>query len=80
MPIHFIMRLVEIYEGTLFECEMIKNLLENEGIESNIKDEIIGTRAGNVWSPTGRVKIIIADDNYVKAKSIVSEFEKSRKD
>lgn len=72
------MRLVEIYEGTLFECQMIKNLLDNEGIESNLKDEIIGTRGGNVWRQTGGVKIVIADDSYEKAKTIVSEFEKSR--
>jgi hypothetical protein len=74
------MRLVEIYEGTLFECQMIKTLLENEGIESNLKDEIIGTRGGNVWRPAGGVKIIISDDNYQKAKIIISDFEKSHKD
>jgi len=74
------MRLVEIYEGTLFECQMIKNLLENEGIESNLKDEIIGTRGGNVFRPAGGVKIVITDDNYEKAKIIISEFEKSHKD
>ena len=73
------MKLVDLYEGTLFECQMIKNLLENEGIESNLKDEIIGTRGGNVWRQAGGVKIIISDDNYEKAKIIVSEFEKSRK-
>jgi len=74
------MRLVEIYEGTLFECQMIKNLLENEGIESNLKDEIIGTRGGNVFRPAGGVIIVITDDNYEKAKIIISEFEKSHKD
>jgi hypothetical protein len=37
------MRLIELYEGTLFECQMVKNLLENEGIESSLKDEITGT-------------------------------------
>ena len=74
------MRLVEIYEGTLFECQMIKNLLENEGIESNIIDEIIGTRGGNVWRQAGGVRITISDDNYEKAKIIINKFEKSHKD
>ena len=73
------MRLIELYEGTLFECQKIKNLLENEGIESNIKDEIIGTRGGSMWRPAGGVKIIISDDYYNKAIMIVNEFEKSRK-
>ena len=73
------MRLVELYEGTLFECQMIKSLLENEGIESNLNNEIIGTRGGNVFRPAGGVKIIISDDNYDKARVIVNEFEKSRR-
>jgi len=72
------MRLVEIYEGTLFECQMIKNLLDNEGIESSLKDEIIGTRGGNVFRQAGGVKIVIANDNYEKAKKIISEFEKNK--
>ena len=73
------MKLVDLYQGTLFECQMIKNLLENEGIESNLNNEIIGTRGGNVFRPAGGVKIIVSDDNYVKAKLIVAEFEKFRK-
>jgi hypothetical protein len=74
------MKLVELYEGTLFECQMIKNLLEAEGIESGLNNEIIGTRGGNVFRPAGGVKIIVPEDNYEKAKMIVDEFEKSRKD
>lgn len=74
------MKLVELYEGTLFECQMIKNLLENEGIESNLTNEIIGIRGGNIFRPAGGVKIIVSDDNYDKARMIVDEFEKSRKD
>ncbi|PKP30158.1 MAG: hypothetical protein CVT99_14495 [Bacteroidetes bacterium HGW-Bacteroidetes-16] len=74
------MRIVELYEGTLFECQMIKNLLENEGIESNLNNEIIGTSGGNIYRPAGGVKIIVSDDNYDKAKMIVNEFEKTRKE
>jgi hypothetical protein len=73
------MKLVELYEGTLFECQMIKNLLENEGIESDLNNEIIGTRGGNIFRQEGGVKVIVTDDNYDKARRIVNEFEKSRK-
>ena len=73
------MKLVELYDGTLFECQMLKNLLENEGINSNLKDEIIGTRGGGVWRPAGGVKVIISEENYDKAKMIVRKFEESRK-
>ena len=74
------MKLVELYEGTLFECQMIKNILENEGIESDLNNEITGTRGGDMFRSAGGVKIIVSDKNYDKAKAIVNEFEKSRKD
>ena len=71
------MRLVELYDGTLFECQMIQNLLENEGIAADIKDEITGTMGGG-WKPGGSVKVIVSDKYYDKAKEIVIEFERSR--
>lgn len=77
---HFYMKLVELYEGTLFECQMIKNILENEGIESDLNNEIIGTRGGDMFRSAGGVKIIVSDKNFDKAKAIVNEFEKSGKD
>lgn len=67
------MKLIELFDGTLFECQMIANLLENNGIESSLKDEIIGSRGGG-WIPTGSVKIIVSDEDYDKAKMIVDEY------
>lgn len=58
---------------------MIKNLLENEGIESQLTDEIIGSRAGAAWRTAGGVRIIVSDEFYEQAKMVVDEFEKSRK-
>jgi hypothetical protein len=76
------MKLVELYDGTLFECQMIQNLLENDGIESSLKDEIIGTTGGGsgMFRPGFGVKIIVSDENFEKAKMIVNDFEKTRKD
>jgi hypothetical protein len=73
------MKLIELYDGTLFECQMLKNLLENEGIDSNLKDEIIGTRGGGLWRPAGGVKVIISEENYDMAYKILKKFERSRK-
>ena len=70
------MRQVELYDGTAFECQMIKNLLENEGIESYLKDEIIGRSP--VWTASSGVKLMVSDVDYDKARTIVKEFEKSR--
>lgn len=71
------MQLIEIYDGTLFEAQMVKNLLEIEAIESFLKDEIIGNRGGG-FRPAGGVKVMISDRDYEKAKRIVEEFEKSQ--
>ncbi len=72
------MRLVEVYEGTLFECQIIKHLLENEGIAAVLNNEIMGTRGGNIFRSAGGVNIMVTDNNYDQAKKIVNEFEKSR--
>ena len=72
------MKLIEIYDGTLFQAQMVKDLLDNEGIESSLKDEIIGTRGGGIWRPAGGVRVIISDLDYDKAKLVVEEFEKSQ--
>jgi hypothetical protein len=69
------MRLIEIFEGTLFQAQMVKNLLDNEGIESYLKDETIGTRGGEVWRPAGGVRVIISDFDYDRAKKIVDKFD-----
>ncbi len=71
------MRIVELYNGNLFECTMLKNILENEGIETFIKDELIGTRSA-VWSPGGGVRLMVGDDNYEAARKIVEAFESNR--
>lgn len=71
------MKLVELYDGTLFECQMIRNLLEINRIESSLKDEIVGTRGGT-WRPGGSVKVIVSDLDYTRAKLVVKEYEKSK--
>ena len=71
------MQLIELYDGSLFESQMIKNLLENVGIKSFLKDEIIGTRSP-VWVPGGGVKVFVSDLDYDKARLIVADFKKSQ--
>ena len=72
------MKLIEVFDGTLFQAQMVKNLLENEGIESSLKDEQIGTRGGGAWRPAGGVKVIVSDLNYDRAKSVIDKFEESQ--
>ncbi len=69
-------RLIEIYMGTAWQAGMVKSLLENEGIEAFLKDEIMGTL--NPWwsSPggVGAVKVVMSSADYGKAKEIVDQY------
>jgi hypothetical protein len=72
------MKLIEVFDGTLFQAQMVKNLLENEGIESSLKDEVIGTRGGGAWRPAGGVKVVVSDLDYDRARLVIDKFEESR--
>ncbi|MGE5406308.1 MAG: DUF2007-related protein [Methanosarcina sp.] len=72
---------VEIYSGTDWQAQMVKNLLENEGINAYIKNEIIGTIAPWYITPgAGSVSVFISSQDYERAKAIVEEYEKNNKD
>ena len=71
---------MEIFMGIAWEAEMIKNILENEGIEAFIKDDIIGTITPFFTTPgMGSVKLVVSSDDYEKAREIVAEFQENRK-
>jgi hypothetical protein len=70
---------VEVYTGILWEAEMVKNILENEGIEAFVNDEFIGTIAPFYITPgLGSVKVVVSNLDFDKAKLVVAEFEKNR--
>jgi len=70
------MKLIELFDGTLFDCQMLKNLLENEGIESVLKDEIVGARSVGL-KPGGTVKVIVADTDLLRAQKIKNDYIRS---
>jgi hypothetical protein len=70
---------VEVYTGILWEAEMVKNILENEGIEAFVNDEFIGTIVPFYITPgLGSVKVVVSNLDFDKAKLVVAEFEKNR--
>lgn len=69
--------MIEIFDGNSFQAQMVKNLLENEGIESFLKDEIIARSP--VFRPEGGVRVMISELDYEKAKQIVDEYEQLQK-
>jgi hypothetical protein len=71
--------LIEIYSGILWQAEMVKDLLENEGIKAYLKDEITGS-LNLPWDGLGSVKVVISNLDYDKAIVIVEKFNKSQDD
>lgn len=70
---------IEIFCGTMWEAEMIKNLLANVDIEAFVNDEIMGTLAPFYSTPgLGSVKVVVSNLDYAKAKLLVAEYEKNR--
>jgi len=67
--------LVEVFTGSPWEAELTKGLLESNGIESVVKDGIMGTLAPYI-SP--EVAILVNQDDYESATEIIKSREKDR--
>ncbi len=70
---------VEIFSGTQGEVDVVITLLGNAEIQAFLKDEYIGTIAP-YFSPGGTAPItmVVASDDYKKAKQVVDDYLKSR--
>lgn len=73
---------VEIFDGTSWQAEIVKSMLENEGIHAYIKDNIMGTL--NPWytapGGAGAVKVLVAGTDAEQAMLVVKEYEKNSKE
>ncbi len=72
---------IVIFSGTGWQAQMVKSLLETSGINSFIKDEVIGTLLP--WYSGGggtSVKVVIQHKDVQKAKAIVEEYERNMQD
>ncbi len=76
MPTNQKNKIIEIFSGTYLEAEMVKGMLENEGIQAFIKDGHMGTLAP--WNVSGggagAVKVMISEQNFDKAQKIVIDY------
>ncbi len=70
---------VLVFTGQSWEAEMLKNILENEGIGAYINNEHIGTLLPFYTTPgMGAIRLVVSVSDYEKARIIVEEFEKDR--
>lgn len=66
--------LVEVFSGTPWEAELIKGLLESNGLQSSLKDGVMGTLAPYL-SP--EVSVLINENDYEPAMEIIRNREKA---
>jgi hypothetical protein len=72
---------IVVYSGTIVEADLLKCLLDGEGIESQLQNETIGKIAPYL-SPAGAgVNLAIVSEDLEKARPIVEDYinNKSRR-
>ena len=73
------MESIEVFAGNIVEVGFVQSLLDRDGIQSWLRDEILGTL--NPWytSPggAGAIKVLVLKSDFDQAKSIVEEYERS---
>jgi len=68
---------VVVYSGSITEVDLLKCLLDGEGIESQLQNETIGMIAPYL-SPGGAVKLAIASEDVQQARPIVEDYARNK--
>ena len=62
----------EVYEGSLWEAEIVKGLLQAEKVDCMLRDETLGAITSPYLTLGGNVKILVNDEDYQRASRIVA--------
>ena len=66
--------LVAVFQGTLWEAEIIKGLLNSVGVDAMIKDESSLAAVSSGYSETGgKVLVLVNQEEEVYAKKVVAQ-------
>ncbi len=69
--------LVKVFSGDRWQAELIKGLLEANGIEAMIKDETLALVTSPYSSVGGAVLVMVMDDQRDKALELIKENEEA---
>ncbi|MBE6297260.1 MAG: DUF2007 domain-containing protein [Bacteroidales bacterium] len=69
-------RLVQVFAGTLWQAELIKGLLDSNGIPCDIKDNTIGAVTSSYAGLDGDVVIIVNKEDEERAIETIKENRK----
>ena len=75
------MESIEVFAGNIVEVGFVQSLLDKDGIQSWLRDEVMGTLKPWYAAPggTGAIKVLVLKADFDQAKSIVEVFSKSGK-
>ena len=72
---------VEIFNGSSWEAEMVKSLLENEGITGYLLNEVGTVFPFEVTEMgTGAVRVMVAEADYDSAIAVVENYKANSAD
>lgn len=71
-------KLIEVFKGSLWKAQLVKSLLENNNIESTLKDGM----AVNIVLPETAidVAILVNEADYEAAMEVVRSYEKKEEE
>lgn len=66
-------KVIELFSGTLWEAEMIHSLLNNAGIQSFVKNNVVNSYLYNPIQASG-VKVMVLESDLKEAEGILKDF------
>ncbi len=66
-------KLVQVFAGTLWQAELVKGLLDSNGIPCDIKDNTIGAVTSSYAGLDGDVLVIVNETDEERALEIIAE-------
>lgn len=65
----------ELFEGSLWEAEIVKGLLQTECVDCMLRDESLGAVTSPYLTSGGNVKVLVNDEDYQRARQVVASRE-----
>lgn len=62
----------EVFEGSLWEAEIVKGMLQAAGVDCMLRDETLSAITSPYLTLGGNVKILVNDEDYQQANQIVA--------
>lgn len=62
----------EVFEGSLWEAEIVKGMLQAAEVDCMLRDETLSAITSPYLTLGGNVKILVNDEDYQQANQIVA--------